>query len=547
MPKAVFAGCARTCAPFLSYVLPNIEALASTYDAFELVIVENDSIDDTKAILREYAGARDNVRLIEADGLDEQYPKRTDRIAAARNLYMEVVRETRYADCDDLVVVDFDDVNCRRISPSAFAAARAWLWQEPNRRAVFANTTLFYYDVWALRHPTWSPDDCWSRVRATEATEGTEEAIRRHVATRQIPVPPRAAPILVDSAFGGLGIYRREQALAGTYVGLDGEGEETCEHVAFNAAVRGANGTMAIYPALQNQTPQEHILTTLGGSKTFALDQDGARASMIGPPEHPLESFRATEPLYDRRLPVLARIVSSHAPNGSFIDVGANIGDSIVLARLAGARMPAIAIEASLTYCKFFWLNAQRSPDLFSDTRLVWGYAGGTGTKGEVSLGAGTASAAGSASATTVESAPRLPLSRVARDRDVSLLKTDTDGFDQDIVAAELPFLRSKEPILWMEAQTLSGADETKWRSLLSSMADQWPNMMLFDNFGFAIAAGATNALADHAVDLMAYGRRQRERAQYKPTLYYLDIALFPARFDQVYDEFCRSILELAS
>ena len=209
--------------------------------------------------------------------------------------------------------------------------------------------------------------------------------------------------------------------------------------------------------------------------------------------------------------------------------------------------MPAIAVEASLTYCKFLWLNAQRSPALFSKTHLVWGYAGGTGDKGHVSLGAGTASAAGSAPGTTVESAPRVPLSAVAKDLDVSLVKTDTDGFDQDIVAAELAFLRSKQPILWMEAQTLSAADEAKWRSLLASMADEWPNMMLFDNFGFAIAAGETGELVSQAVDLMAYGRRQRERADYKPTLYYLDVALFPARFDRVYDEFRGSIPELAS
>jgi FkbM family methyltransferase len=547
MPKAVFAGCARSCAPFLKDVLANIEALGATYEAFEIVIVENDSEDDTRSRLREVAGSRDNVRLIEADGLEERHPKRTDRIAAARNLYIEAVREPRYADCDDLVVLDFDDVNCRPINASAFAAAREWLWQEPNRRAVFANSSLFYYDVWALRHPSWSPDDCWARVRSAQKSMGMEEAMRRHVATRQIPIRPGAAPILVDSAFGGLGIYRREPALTGNYVGLDEQGEETCEHVAFNAAVRGDSGTMAIYPRLQNETPQEHILASLGPTRTFGVEQDGARGTLLGPPDHPLESFRASEPLYDRRLPVLARIVSAHAPNAAFIDVGANIGDSIALARLAGARMPVIAIEASLTYCKFLWLNARRLPALFRKTNLVWGFAGGTGAKGQVSLGAGTASAAGSGSATTVESAPRMPLSAVAKDLDVSLLKTDTDGFDQDIVAAELAFLRAKQPILWLEAQTLAAADEAKWRSLLESMADQWPNMILFDNFGFAIAAGATRALTNQAVELMAYGRRQRERANYRPTLYYLDVALFPARFDRVYDEFRRSIPELAA
>jgi hypothetical protein len=393
MTKAVFVGCARSCAPFLDSVLANVEALGSTYDAYKIVIVENDSVDDTRSRLRKFAGSHANVQLIEVDGLEGAHPKRTDRIAVARNLYMNAVRQPDYADCDDLVVLDFDDVNSRRIDLAGFTAARRWLWHEANRRAVFANSAPFYYDIWALRHPTWSPDDCWARVRAAQATMSTEEAVRRHVALRQILIAPTTAPILVDSAFGGLAIYRREAALQGSYTGLDPEGEETCEHVAFNAVVNGTDGVMAIYPALQNHTARAHIMASLGRAKTFNLEQDGARCTLVGPRDQPLQSFRTNHPLYDRRLPALARIVFDHAPNASFLDVGANMGDSIALARLAGARMPALAIEASLTYCKFLWANMQRSPALFDKTRLVWGYVGATGTAGQVSLGAGTGSA----------------------------------------------------------------------------------------------------------------------------------------------------------
>src|SRR3954451_12272051 len=107
MPKAVFAGCARSCAPFLDGVLANIEALGSIYDAFEVIIVENDSVDDTRRRLQEFASSRTNVRLIDADGLDKLHPRRGDRLAVARNLYMDVVREAYYSDCDDLVVIDF--------------------------------------------------------------------------------------------------------------------------------------------------------------------------------------------------------------------------------------------------------------------------------------------------------------------------------------------------------------------------------------------------------------------------------------------------------
>ncbi len=545
MPKAVFVGCARSCARYLDGVLANIEALGSTYDAFEVIIVENDSVDDTRRRLQEFANSRGNVRLIDADGLDQAHPRRGDRLAVARNLYLDALQDNRYSDCDDLVVLDFDDVNCRPIDKQSFAAAREWLWQEPNRRGVFANSTPFYYDLWALRHPTWCPDDCWGRVRKAQSRIGLDEAVRRFVADRQIAIAAETAPIMVDSAFGGLGIYRREATLDGRYVGLDPNDEEVCDHVSFNAAVRGADGVLAIYPALQNRSPFEHIVGSLRGAKKFTLEQAGAQCTVIGPADHPLQGLRAVHPLYERRFPALARLVSNQAPEATFIHVGADIGDTIALVRLAGATMPAIAIEPSLSACKFLWGNLNRSAALFGDVQLVRAYAGPAAASAEVPRKAQTGSHSGLGLGAAVESAPRMGLESLAKDCDVSLLKTAAGGRDQEIVAAELKFLKRKQPILWLQAQTISAGDEAKWRTLLASMAAQWNKMVLFDNFGFAIAAGDANELADRAVDLMAYARRQREQPAYRPTFYYLDIALFPPRFEGIYEEFRRSLSEI--
>lgn len=544
MPKAVFAGCARDCAPFLDGVLRNIETFASIYDSFEVIIVENDSADDTRLRLQEFAASRGNVRLIEADGLEERHPKRGDRLAVARNLYMDAVREDYYSDCDDLVVIDFDDVNCEPIDGAAFEAARRWLWQEPNRRGVFANSAPFYYDLWPLRHPTWCPDDCWERVRKTQRALGLDEAVRRFVASRQIPIAPDTPPIMVDSAFGGLGIYRREATLGATYIGLDPDDEEVCDHASFNASVKGADGVLAIFPSLQNQSPIEHIMGALRRAKDFNLEQDGAKCTLTGPPDHQLQMFRAVHPLYDRRLPALARIVSDRAPDECFIDIGANIGDTIALARLAGARMPAVAIESSVTYSKYLWANVKESPALFGKIQLGCGSAGAAGDSGAVALGAGNARL-GSAESGNVERRPGVDFGALVGSREVSLFKMAREGFDQEIIAAELRFLIDKKPILWMKTQTMSADDEVKWRALFRSLAADWPKAILFDNFGFGIAAGDSSALLDHAVDLMAYARRQRGRAGYQPTLYYLEIALFPSRFEQVYDEFRGSLAEM--
>ena len=548
MPKAVFAGCARNCSAFLPAVLANIEALAATYDDHAVVIVENDSTDDTRAQLRGWAAERPRVRLIELDGLADRHPLRTDRIAQARNAYLAAAREPAFADFDDLVMLDFDNVNSNPLDVAAFARARAWLWAAPERQAVFANSWPFYYDVWALRHPAWSPDDCWAAARAAYATLPVPEANRRHVFSRQMPVSAGADPIFVDSAFGGLGIYRREAAAACSYAGLDAHGNQICEHVAFNKSVAGADGVMAIFPPLLNKAPPRHILAAIGGAKRIELEQDGETCVLLGPREHPIETFRAEHPLYDRRLPRLTEIVGRHAPDDVFIDIGANIGDSIALARLSGGRMRAIAIEASLTYCKYLWANMLRAPVLFENVQMIWGYAGAAGEEAEVSLGAGTGSAAAAASDAPTEKAPVIRLDRVAGHCGVSLVKIDTDGFDQNVISSELAFLGDKQPIVWAEAQTETQADEATWRAVFEAMRQRWPHMVLFDNFGFAVAGGETAVLADQALALMAYARRQRARhaaGGNEPTFHYLDVALFPERFEPVFHAFLDTLREL--
>lgn len=537
MPKAVFAGCARSCAPFLDGVLANIEALGSTYDAFEVVIVENDSSDDTRARLQEFARSRSNVQLIDADGLDEKHPIRGDRLAVARNIYMEAVREDKYSDCDDLVVLDFDDVNCQPIELAAFKAARRWLWEEPNRRGVFANSAPFYYDLWPLRHETWCPDDCWRRVRKTQRALGFDEAVRRHVARLQIPIPRTTPPIIVDSAFGGLGIYRREATLQARYVGLFPEGDEVCDHVAFNRTVKGSDGVLAIYPELQNECPLEHIIPSLRGTRQLIVKHGQSRCTLLGPPDHQLQNFLETHALYKRRLPVLARMVSDQAPKETFLDASADVGDTIALARFAGATMPVVALEASLSRYKFLWANAKRLPRLFGNVRLEWGRAG--------VVPSGTGERQTEFNPATARAAPEVRFGDLANEGSVALLKTNMEEADADGIASELEFLRAKGPILWFEGLATSSAGAAGWRNLLESLAAEWNQAILLDNFGFAIAAGGTGKLANLAVDLMVYARRQRERHDYRPTLYHIQLALFPARFEKIYDQFRRSLPEL--
>jgi len=259
--RAIFVGCARNCRPHVRGVLQNVEEFAKNFREAAYVFVENDSADGTPAVLQRWLSARSLAKLIQLEGLTAKHPLRTARIAAARNAYLDHIAASYLQDFDYIVAIDFDDVNADPISPTGFQDALSLLERDRTYVAAFACSDPVYYDVWALRHPEWCPRDVWDEAR--ESRELTEaSAIRRYVRTRQIPIPADSPPIEVQSAFGGIGIYRLPSALSARYVGLTPLGGECCEHVGFNLTV-GKSGKLVIVPSMRNRAPQEHLPLTL--------------------------------------------------------------------------------------------------------------------------------------------------------------------------------------------------------------------------------------------------------------------------------------------
>lgn len=257
MGKAVFIGAARDCAIHLPGVLRNLERLAALYDEAAFVFVVSDCADDSRAILERWLDGR-RGRLIDLGALEPRLPRRTERIAHARNAALDEVRR-HWTGHHHLVVADLDDVTAAPIAVDAFAAAARWLDGKPERAGVLANARPRYYDVWALRHEQWCPDDCWHPIWGRSADETFEAAKFREVFKRQIAIPPQVAPIAVRSAFGGLGIYRLPVPYDAYYRGLDAAGRDVSEHVAFNDALIRAGGQLHIFPALQVNAPRQHL------------------------------------------------------------------------------------------------------------------------------------------------------------------------------------------------------------------------------------------------------------------------------------------------
>lgn len=283
--RAAIIGAARDCARHLPRVLDNLERIAGTYAETFFVFAVSDSADDTFSSLKTWLANGRKGRVLDLGALEPTIPVRSARIAHARNACLDAVRGSIAAEYDHLIVVDLDDVLDGDLAIDAVRQAADWLDAAPDRAGVFANATPRYYDVWALRHESWCPSDCWHAIWGRPAHQSFEAAKFREAFFRQIVLPPTLPPIAVQSAFGGLGFYKMRFADHGAYGGLDEEDRPVSEHVAFNRAIGEAGGQLHIFPSLIVQAPLQHLYSADEFSLRWRLRMQVRRLTeLVRPP-----------------------------------------------------------------------------------------------------------------------------------------------------------------------------------------------------------------------------------------------------------------------
>jgi hypothetical protein len=260
--KALVVGTVRNASANMdSDILRIINALEEILPT-KAFIVESDSSDDTVTKLTELSSRDSRVRFISLGEVADIFPNRIERLRHCRNRYVNEIRENPlYHDCDLVIVADLDGINTR-INVAAFQIA---LQSEFEWAALAANQSARYYDILALRHPLWSPNN-WEIEADWLVPFLGKKAAKKHAMTdRMIRIPPTTPPILVNSAFGGLCIYRRwvfdQCDYSENPVNSSGENE----HVTFHGKINSYGGKIYIHPGLINSSWTTHSL----GGTTF--------------------------------------------------------------------------------------------------------------------------------------------------------------------------------------------------------------------------------------------------------------------------------------
>jgi hypothetical protein len=250
----IFLGCARNCGANLAQSIAVLQALRGLFAQSELHIFENDSTDETLELLLQ-AEREGILTLHSRSGLDAVMSKRTERLAYGRNLLMSAAlarpqyQYICWVDMDGLIDGSFDVGGFS----SCFQFEEAW-------DAVFPVTTGYYYDIWALRHPEMWPDDYLVRMNSRcDLALGLRSIVETEMRCRQIKAEHMQGWLPVESAFGGMAIYKAAACRNGRYVGLE-DGREVCEHVFFHRGLHRAGGMLYINPDFKIPCPKGHLV-----------------------------------------------------------------------------------------------------------------------------------------------------------------------------------------------------------------------------------------------------------------------------------------------
>lgn len=237
---AVIVGIARNAMPVLINTLALAAEVAKGFRSAAMYVFENDSADQTTDVLKNVAQSHpwffsehETLGGIDSRGFE---PERTQRLAYCRNKCLEWVR-SHAAKTAWTIVLDLDPArgfSVDGVFNSIAQLGRLSLANFPAKPGGMASYSLFrtpqgvaHYDAWAARPPSW-----W-RDRRNEIGFTWFSSF--------LP-PVGSPPCPMNSAFGGLAVYRTEAFLAGGYSGED------CEHVPHHRRMRQAGYQMYLNP-----------------------------------------------------------------------------------------------------------------------------------------------------------------------------------------------------------------------------------------------------------------------------------------------------------
>lgn len=250
----LITGIVRNCAKTIQREYELLNHAFSGCKNINWFLVESDSTDNSIECLEALSHSNTLFKYESLGILGGQIPDRTERLAHCRNRYLSEILKSDYQHIDYIVIADLDFANKLITKESVEKSLSLTGWD-----VLTANQKGPYYDIWTLRHALWCNEDCESTYKyLREIGVSHIEALDSAVLSKMITIPPNAPPLLVESAFGGLAIYKKEVLQGRKYIGKSSTGVPCCEHVPLNQSITSDGYKIFIHPALINNGINEH-------------------------------------------------------------------------------------------------------------------------------------------------------------------------------------------------------------------------------------------------------------------------------------------------
>jgi FkbM family methyltransferase len=272
--------------------------------------------------------------------------------------------------------------------------------------------------------------------------------------------------------------------------------------------------------SLKSKSLMKHKLLKL--KRLFVNSHQIGEYSIRVPSGYSLEVFQTKNPLYDRFLPCLAKQIDIA---DFIVDVGANVGDSL-FAMYQVRPSIYICIEPSTVFLKYLNHNIEQinqKKDILVYSELI----SSKPVKGEFEYThKGTARIKEGGSQNNI---PSSTLDNLIGDKKIALIKSDTDGYDYDVLLSSKKIIEEQLPILFFECDPNDQAQFRGFVELFLYLANKYV-FYFFDNFGNLLLE---NAPLDNALSLLNYLKNIKSGSA-TLTLHYFDVLAINSEKHQV-------------
>ncbi len=211
--KVLICGIGRNIEKAAANTIRSATKLGSCFADYRVIIYENNSSDQTRKLLQEWADRNPKVRFLSEKISKRRIVKqlsmgvmnRTEAIARARNIVLEEAMKKQYDGFQYVIWADLDFLEPWDVDAIVETIAHP----EQEWDAVFAYGA---YDLFALRSPEWP---LGFELLGSVYWDQTVHEIRE-----KFVLQPDAGWKRVYSAFGGIGIYRRDALRGCRYSGV---------------------------------------------------------------------------------------------------------------------------------------------------------------------------------------------------------------------------------------------------------------------------------------------------------------------------------------